>query len=232
MRSFAALSIALALTLLLAPDAVGQSAAASVNMSGQVSGAVFVSIAPGAQLSGETLAVTYSNLDRQTVRLSIDASGSGDAGRRISIPLQLRSNVGYTLSASARLSGTTLLLRGLCVEGVRATGRRVAHGAVNAANIAACDDGATSARTRNANARNANARNASRGGFATPSTLLQGQMISLSGASDSPFNALEVLIRVEVETPTGQPQGSIELILSASPVNGAPAVMNVETKSR
>jgi hypothetical protein len=207
MRSCAVLSIALALTILVAPDARGQATAASVTVGGQVSGAVFVSIAPGAQLSGETLpaVVTHSNLDRHTVRLSISTSGSGGS-RRITIPLQLRSNVGYTLHASATLNGTTRL-RGLCVANVRATGRHVARAATNAANMAACVDGAANVQIGNAN----------RSGFASPTSLLQGQFISLSGTPDSPFNALEVLILVEVEPQTRQPQGSIELILSATP---------------
>ncbi|HEY0100096.1 MAG TPA: hypothetical protein VGB76_14195 [Pyrinomonadaceae bacterium] len=217
MRSFAPLSIALALTILLAPAARGQTAAASVAANGQVSEAVFVSIAPGAQLSGETLPLTYSNLDRQTVRLSIDASGIG-SDRRINIPLQLRSNVGYTLSAATNLSGATLL-RGLCVRSVRATGRHVAGGAVNAVRTATCEDGTAGVQGRNAHR--------SMKGLSSPANLLQGQLISLSGTADSPFNALEVLIELEVETQVRwQPQGSIELILSASPRSLASVLMN------
>lgn len=219
MRSFAVLSIAVALTFLLAPQASGQSGvAASVTVGGQVGEAIFVSVARGAQVSGESLPVTYSNLDKHTVRLSIPASGSG--GRRMTIPLQLRSNAGYTLSASANLDGTTFLLRELCVAGVRATGRHVARGATNALNVAACADRATHVQTGNAN----------RSDPSFPATLLQGQAISLSGTSDSPFNALEVLILVEVETPTGQPQGRIELILSATPRSVASAVVNDVSK--
>lgn len=211
MRAFAVLSIALTFAFLLAPQASGQ----SVTVGGQVGEAVFVSIAPGAQVSGDTLPVTYSNLDKHTVRLSIPTSGTS-GGRRLSIPLQLRSNVGYTLSASANFDGTTLLLRELCVANVKATGRHVARGATNAANMAACADRAAHVRTGDAN----------RGGSSSPATLLQGQPISLSGTSDSPFNALEVLILVEVETLTGQPQGQIELILSATPRSVAAALMN------
>lgn len=207
MRPFAVLSIALALTFLFAPQASGQSAAASVTVGGQVGEAIFVSIAPGAQLSDEALPVTYSNLDRHTVRLSISTSGSRGGARRITVPLQLRSNVGYTLDASANSNGTTLLLRGLCVAGVRATGRHVARGATHAANTAACADGATNVQTGDAK----------RSGSSFPATLLQGQPISLSGTFDSPFNALEVLILVEVETQTGQPQGHVELTFSATP---------------
>lgn len=216
MRPFAVLSIALALTfLLLAPQARGQSANASVTVGGQVGEAVFVSIAPGAQVSDETLPVTYTNLDKHTVRLSISASGSGGNARRITIPLQLRSNASYTLHASANLNGTTLRLRGLCVAGVRATGRHVARGATNAAHTAACADRATNVQTGDAN----------RSSFSSPANLLQGQPISLSGTPDSPFNALEVLIVIEVEAQTRQPQGHIELILSATPRSVDSSVM-------
>lgn len=222
MRFFGVLSIALALTMLLAPDTRGQSVAASITVGGQVSEAVFVSIAPGAQLSSETLPITYSNLDRHTVRLSISTSGSGVGRQRISIPLQLRSNVSYTLNASANLNGT--MLRGLCVAGVRATGRHVAGGAFNAANMTACEYSAASMYTRTAKR--------SVPDFSSPASLLQGPRISLSGTSDSPFNALEVLIVAEVEPQTGQPQGSIELILSASPASVAPAVLNDASQRR
>lgn len=214
MRSFVLISVAVALTSLLAPAASGQSTSASINVSGQVSEAIFVSVAPGAQLSDESLTATYSNLDKHTVRLSINNSGGGG---RISIPLQLRSNVSYTLSASATLNGTTLL-RGLCVGSVRATGRYVASGAVNAARAATCEDAKASVQTRDAN------RSVPR--FSSPATLLQGQAISLSGTSDSPSNALEVLLFVEVEPQSGQTQGNIELILSAAHGSGAPDLMN------
>jgi hypothetical protein len=210
MRSFGVLSIALTLTILLATEARGQSDSASISVSGQVSEAIFVSIAPGAQLSAEALQVTHSNLNRHTVRLSIDTSGSGTGGR-ITIPLQLRSNVSYTLSASANLNGATRL-RGLCVRSVRATGRYVVGGALNAAHTAACEDATASVQMRDAN------RSVPR--FSSPATLLQGQTISLSGTPASPFNALEVLLLLEVETQIGEPQGNIELILSASPGSG------------
>jgi hypothetical protein len=215
MRPFAVLSTALAFTfLLLAPQARGQSVASSVTIGGQVGEAIFVSIAPGAQFSDETLPVTYSNLDKHTVRLSISTSGSG--ARRITIPLQLRSNVGYTLNARVNLKETTLLLRELCVAGVRATGRHVARDATDAAYIVKCADRAT----------NAQAGNANRSSFSPPETLLQGQPISLSGTFDSPFNALEVSLSVEVEAQLRQPQGRVELIITATPRSVASVLMN------
>jgi hypothetical protein len=221
MRAFVVLSIALALTVLLVPTASGQTTSGSATVNGQVSEAIFVSIAPNAQLSDEILPVTYSNLDRHTVRLSIPTSGSIGTGRRISIPLQLRSNVGYTLSASANLDGATLLRR-LCVESVRATGRHVANGAGNAANMAACEGATAGVHLRSAKA--------SAPRFSSPANLLQGHLISLSGTSDSPFNALEVLLRLEVETQGEHPQGHVELILSATPRRETSAAMNDVSK--
>jgi hypothetical protein len=214
MRSFVVLSIALAFAILLATEAKGQIGAASIAVNGQVSEAVFVSIAPGAGLSNESLSIIYSNLDKQTIRLSISTSGS-DTGGRITIPLQLRSNAGYTLSALANSNATWL--GGLCIAGVRATGRHVARAAVNATNMAACAEETASVQTRNANR--------STWKFSSPSTLLQGPLISLSGTPDSPFNALEVLLVLEVGAQVRQPQGSIELILSATPARAASAVL-------
>jgi hypothetical protein len=207
MRSFGVFSFALTLTslLLLASNASGQSG--SVVVGGRVGEAIFVSIAPDVELAHETLPITYSNLDKQTVRLSIHISNSVDV-KQIHIPLHLRSNVGYTLSATANPSGTTL--RGLCVRNVRATGRYVASGAVNAGNAASCGDETGGVQRRQV--KRSGALHAS-----SPAELLTGQSISLSGTSDSPFNALEVMLQVEVELDAGQSHGSIELILSASP---------------
>jgi hypothetical protein len=235
MRSFGMLAITLALTILLAPQARGQSASASISVGGQVSGAVFISIAPGAQLSNKidesdesdesgetsetnvTLPFTHSNLDRQTIRLSIHSSpsGGGDDRRLVSIPLLLRSNVGYTLTARANSNGMTP--GGLCVAGVRATGRHVARGAANAVNVATCVDATAGVRTRHANG--------VAQGFSA--TLLQGPAISLSGTPDSPFNALEVSLLLELEpSPNGERRGGIELILSATPGDGPSAATN------
>lgn len=205
MRSFKVLSFALTLTLLLAFEAMGQSGSASITLNGHVSEAVFVSIAPGAQLSGDSLQLTYVPLNTHTVRLSIHTHGSDS--RRISIPLQLRSNVSYTLSASAT-SGETRLSK-LCVTGARATGKFVANGAIEGINAIACEAATFGARLPNVR------RDAPP--FSSPSTLLSGARISRAGTFDAPFNALEVMLLIEVEPQDGQQQGSVELILSAAP---------------
>lgn len=208
MRSFGVLSFALTLTILLAAEAAGQSASASVTVSGQVSEAVFVSIAPGAQLSAENLQVTHSNLNAHSVLLSINTNGS--AARRLSIPVQLRSNVPYQLSASANLNG--MMLRKLCVTSTRATGRLVATDASTAVNASSCEAATTIIQTLDVN----------RGVlyFSSRSTLLTGPRISLGGTFETPFNALEVTVLIEVELQDDEEQGNVELTLSASPASG------------
>src|SRR5829696_3125934 len=98
MRSVVALSFALTLTILLAHEAAGQSGSGSVTVSGQVSRAVFINVAPGAQLSADNFRVTHTQPNAHTVLLSISVAG-GEM-RRVSIPLRLRSNAGFKLSAS------------------------------------------------------------------------------------------------------------------------------------
>lgn len=218
MRSFGVLACALTLTILLAAEAAGQSGAATVAVNGQVSEAVFVSITPGAQLSADNLQVTYSNPNTHSVLLSINTSGN--AAGRISIPLQLRSNVPFTLSADANMRGTTL--RALCVKGARATGRLVAAEASTVVNAASCDGTTAIVQTPDAK----------RGAlpfsspFSSQSALLNGPRISLGGTLETPFNALEVTVLIEVSPQDGQAQGRFELLLSASPASRISTVIN------
>lgn len=207
MRSGVVLFCALSLTLLLAAEAIGQNGSASVSVNGHVSEAVFISIAPGAQLSGDRLRLTYSNLNPHSIRVLISTSESDV--RQISIPLQLRSNASYTLSASSNMSGATL--RRLCIANARPTGRFVAADALNAVNRATCDVAAAGLQPRHVNQSALN--------YTSTSALLTGPRISLAGTSDTPFNALEVMLLIEVEPQSGLEQGSIELILSASPAS-------------
>ena len=205
MRSFGVLSFALTLTILLASEATGQSGSASITVNGQVSEAVFISIAPGAQLSSENLQVTYSNLNTHSVRLSINASG-GDA-RRLSIPVQLRSNVPYTLSAAANLNG--MRLRKFCVAGARPTGRLVAANASTAVNATSCEASTADLQTLDVN-RGAHA-------FSSLFALLKGPRISLGGTLETPSNALEVTVLIEVAPQDNEEHGNVELMLSALP---------------
>lgn len=196
MRSLAALSFALALTVLLAHEAAGQSGSGSVTVSGQVSRAVFLNVAPGAQLYADDFRVTHTRQDAHTVRLSI--SVTGDEAGLISIPLQLRSNAGFKLSASAEVGDASL--GAMRVTGARATGSLVAADALNALT----QDAATDDAHANPDASH------------LPYTLLTGPRISLAGTHDTPSNALEVTLLLEVRPQGGQTY-DIELTLTASP---------------
>ncbi len=197
MRSFVALSFAV--TILLAHDAAGQSGSGSVTVSGQVSRAVFLNVAPGAPLSAGNVRVTHTQANAHTVRLSISVAG-GEV-RLVGIPLQLRSNAGFKLSASAELSDGSLSV--MRVTGARATGRLVAADAVNAATQDAATDDAHASPDAPA--------------FSSPHTLLTGPRISLAGTHNTPSNALEVTLLLEVRPHDGQQHASVELTITASP---------------
>ncbi len=207
MHSFRNFSFALFLVLLLALAGRAQSVSARVTMRGHVSQTVILSIAPDAPLYHDEMRLTYRNLNAHTVAVSISNSG-GDVGR-ISIPMQIRSNVGYAISASAALSGENSL-RGLYVAGARATGKFVATDAVEAINVTAPFNGMLVAAQ-------ARASRPGTGSFSAPAMLLTGPRISTAGTFNSPHNAVEVMMVVEVEPPADGDTQPLELIISASP---------------
>lgn len=189
--------------IFLACAAKGQSTSASVAISGHVSETVLLSIAPTTQPTDSETLVSYFSVNARTILVSIKTSGSH--ARQISVPLQIRSNAGYTLSASA--NGTALC--GLRVREARATGKFVAQDAVEAINVAAEFDPTTAA---------GQALRASQGAlhFPSPLTLLTGPRISRAGTHDSPHNAVEVIILAEVAPTAGVESQSIDFILTAS----------------
>src|SRR5215211_4951607 len=136
MRSLLALCFALAVPFLVAQDAAGQTSSASVTVNGHVSPSVFLTVAPGAQLSADNLQVTYTQQDARTLRFTISIAG-GEASR-VRLPVQLRSNAASELSISTPHGGAELLA--LTVTGARATGSFVAPEALSAALAAAKDE--------------------------------------------------------------------------------------------
>lgn len=199
MRSLAALSFALTLTVLLAHEAAGQSGSGSVTVGGRVSRAVFLNVAPGAQLYADDFRVTHTRQDAHTVHLSVSVTGV--EARLVSIPLQLRSNAGFKLSASAGPGDASL--SAMRVTGARATGSLVAADALDV-------------ETRDAAADDAHAnRDASQ--LHHTRTLLTGPRISLAGTHDTPSNALEITLLLEVRPRDGRLHASVELTFTASP---------------
>ncbi|HEX8653476.1 MAG TPA: hypothetical protein VF708_21850 [Pyrinomonadaceae bacterium] len=212
MLSLRSLSFALTLLLLLACATKAQSVSStsSVTINGQVSGTVLLNISPTAQLSDGATLVTSHKTDAHTLVVSIKIDDH--RARQIVIPVQIRSNVSYALSASIKQRGATpptlQLLRGIKVTGARPTGRFVALDAFEAMNVAAFDTANEASRLPQAS------RNAL---YYSPVTLLAGPRISLAGMSDSPHNALEVTIVAEVGAFAEEEMQSIELTLSATP---------------
>ena len=194
MRPIVALSFALVIPFFLAREAAGQTRSGSVTVGGRVSPAVFLTVAPGAQLSADNLQVTYTRQDTRTLRLTISIAG-GEAGS-VSIPLQLRSNASSELSASTRPGGAESF--SLRVAGARATGSFVAPGALDAALAAATGESLAAHPT-------------------APTALLNLPRISLAGTHDSPSNALEVTLLLEVRPNDGRQNADVELTLTASP---------------
>ena len=211
MLSSRSLTFALTLLFILAYAVRAQSGStASVAINGHVSGTVLLSISPAARLSDDKTSLTSHNLDAHTILVSIKTVG--DHARQIAIPVQIRSNIGYTLSALAKRSEATSThaLRGIQVTGARATGRFVAVDAIDAMNVLEATAHAKAA---------GQSQQASQGAWLSPfpATLLTGPRISLGGAPDSPYNAVEVMILVETEASAEKETKTVELILSATP---------------
>ncbi|MGB9182377.1 MAG: hypothetical protein WCB68_24315, partial [Pyrinomonadaceae bacterium] len=123
--------------LFLSSIAAAQSANAPVTMSGSVSGTVALSLAPNAQTSGSDVQITSASSPDHT--LTITLSGNTRHLTELKIPLHIRSNTGYKLSATARGRGATL--SSLLVVSARPTGKLVAADSVEALGVARMFDG-------------------------------------------------------------------------------------------
>lgn len=182
--------------LLAAPFVCAQAGASSVKLSGQVSGAVTVSVGEARSVS-EGARVAVTNVDAQTVAVNVSSPG-GDAAR-VTIPVTLRSNVAYALRAS--LLAADELNVGLSIAGTRATGKFVHADAL--AGIEPDEALAASHST-----------DQSRPPFFV---ILNGPPVSKAGTFDSPDNAIEVLLSVDVKSSAGAAPWSARLVLSAAP---------------
>ena len=193
--------------LCLSGAARAQSGGASVKMSGGVSEMVALSTPAGTSVSADGVGVTSSQTpDRH---LSITFSGATHAPTRISIPVHIRSNAGYSLLAAAKADGADL--SSLSLVDAHPTGGLVAADAVGALSVAALFD----ARPGAANVTPADGFN--HPNLSSPVQLLSGPRVSLGGTPGSPQNALEVTLSLVVAPRAGQQVWSIELLLSAAP---------------
>jgi hypothetical protein len=201
-------SLLLMLTLCLAVAARAQSGG-SIRMSGGVSETVALSIPQGAGAPG-VLVNTSRNADSS---LTINIFGTTRGLTEVSIPIQIRSNTSYRLSAVAR-AGNSNLSR-LLVVGARPTGTLAAADAAEALSVAAAFDGRGGANQSTVVGGN-------RANLSALSELLSGPRVSTGGTLQSPQNALEVVLSMTVE-PQADGQGwTVELLLSAAPAERLP----------
>ena len=191
--------------------ACAQTGAARVTLTGQVSAAISLSVSEASALS-EGAQVSAANADANTVAVSI--SGSGSEGARVRLPLRLRSNVGYGLRASF-LSPGDVTVR-LSVADVRATGKLVHANALAGIRL----DDALAAGARG------DARAAARGERAASPTIqnsaahfavLSGPPVSKAGTFNSPDNAIEIVLAVELLPYAPKQAWSAQLTITAAP---------------
>jgi hypothetical protein len=195
--------LSLMLTLCLAGVARAQTGG-SVRMSGGVSETVVLSIPQGAEAPGVLVNVSR-NADGS---LTVNISGTTRDLTEVRIPVQIRSNTGYRLSAAAKAVGSNL--SSLLVVGARPTGNLAAADAAEALSVAAAFDGRSGANS------------SPPGGFNQPnlstlSELLSGPRVSTGGTLESPQNAVEVVLSMAVEPQADGRSWTVELLLSAAP---------------
>jgi hypothetical protein len=196
----------LLLTLCLAGVARAQ-AGGPVRMSGGVSGTVAISIPRGAESSDNGVRVNISRNADQSLTVTIDGETRGST--EVRLPVQIRSNTSYRLSAAALVNGSDL--KSLSVVDAHPTGNLVDALAVENLSVAAKFDAKPGVNKLTT------AGSSNRPNLSSPSELLSGPRVSLGGPLQSPQNALEVTLSLTIE-PHGDDQvWSIELLLSAAP---------------
>lgn len=197
----------LALILIFVGASAGQAQFSSIALSGRVSGFVGIAAAQNAQvLGGEASIVPTANGHT----LAISLNGSGSQPTEIRVPVQIRSNIGYTLSASAKLNGVSQSR--LLVTSARSTGRFAAPDVIEALHIGDLFDARADAGMFQLAGINSASLDLS-----SPVTLLSGSRVSLAGTLSSPDNALEVIINFIVTPPRGSQRWSADLLLSVAP---------------
>lgn len=189
---------------LAASHAPARQGGAAVKVTGRVSPVVAISAAPPVRAEGSDAQVSTSNAGPHALTVSL--SGAGVGVTKIDVPLRLRSNVGFTLTASCVTREATL--SALSVVEVGTGGRFVHPGAAGRVGVTAAFDGRPG-------------RPAGSGGgehLSSPVTILDGPPISMTGTLDSPDNYVEIVLRVTLYAPDAGKLWHAELQFSAAPV--------------
>jgi len=141
--------------------------AQTVTVTGMVSKTVALSVPPDTA-QGHAQVVNNGNSVRMTL------SGQGAGSSVIRVPLLVRSNSEFRISAN--FESTNAALTQLSVQDVRATGRLVSTEAVDNLQITPEFD------------------------LSSPSVLLSGPRVSLGGTLNSPNNALQITLTIRVKS--------------------------------
>lgn len=173
---------------------------------GQVSATIAVSARTPTEVKGGRVQADSRHVDLQTVAVTMSGVDSGRT--ELLLPVRLRSNAAYALSASVRAKGASLV--SVSVTSTRATGRFVAEGAVDAIKIAEGIDSRTQTPPPEEHPERKRPSYSS-----TPVVLLTGPSISTAGTLSSPDNAIEVNLSLIVKASVSKEPWELELVLSA-----------------
>lgn len=180
-----------------------QQAGGTVTVTGRVSAVAAVSGGSAARVVKGAAQVSARAIRADEFVLSLSGPRGGET--QIEIPVQLRSNVAFGLTASCASEGATL--SGLYVVEVGRAGTFVHPGAAGRVEVQPMFDGRPDTP-------------APRGGgpeLSSPALVLTGPPISLRGTLDSPGNMIEVVLLGVLTAPDSGNGWRAELKLSATP---------------
>lgn len=206
---FARLLLNAPLILAAALTAQAQTAGGSVRVAGQVSATVAVSAGTPTEVNGARVRADSRQVDLQTAVITLSGADSGRA--ELLLPVRLRSNAAYALSASVRAKGASLA--SVSVTLTRASGRFVAEGAVEAIKIAEGIDARTQTPPPGGRPERKLPSYSS-----TPVVLLTGPGISTAGTLTSPDNAIEINLSLVVKASVSKEPWELEFVLLAGRV--------------
>ena len=164
----------------------GVKAQSSVTMKGAVSEIVTLSVSQHSAPDVDMDVVSSGS----TVRITV--SGAGPKAPAIRVPLLVRSNTNFKISAL--FESKTAVLSQISVNDVRTTGRLVSPQIVNDLHVKPVLDPDTS----------------------QPVLVLSGPRVSLGGTLDSPNNALQITVLVRL-SPTQARDWLVHLTFAATP---------------
>ncbi len=193
--------LAAGVLLLLPLMARGQSHSAPVTINASVSETVALSV-------GESFAENNVRIESHGAgkTLGLMLSGSSTDVVTVSVPILIRSNTSYKISASVQSQAA--VVANFAVIDARRTGRFAAMDALASLNVAQeCDS-----RTSNGTIRTA----MSPAILASSFSIMSGPRISLAGTLNSMDNALEVTVLIEVKPEASANNWIIHLTLTSS----------------